>query len=84
MELLTFLFLFLDTIRRSIFLILSSSASSEMQHNGEIYNEVKNHLGKHGIEDFYIKFQELHVRDKVVSLVVLIYMFVSGEDLNSN
>ena len=54
-----------------------------MRHNGEIYNEVKNHLEKHGIEDFYIKFQELHVRDKVVSLVVLIYMFVSGKDLNS-
>jgi len=44
-------------------------ASSEIQHNEKIYNEVKSHLGKHGIEDFYIKFQELHVGDKVESHV---------------
>merc|ERR1712141_142461 len=40
-------------------------ASLDVKQNKEMYNKVKSHLGKNGIEDFYIKFQELHVPNEI-------------------
>lgn len=46
---------------------LFSDISPDMPHSKEIYHKVKSHLGNSGIEDFYIRFQELHVPNDIVS-----------------
>ena len=42
------------------------AVSENGEHKG-IYHKVKTHLGQNGIEDFYIRFQELHVANEIVS-----------------
>ncbi|XP_065056695.1 uncharacterized protein LOC135684920 [Rhopilema esculentum] len=49
-------------------LTLKTSNQDAVSESGEhkgIYDKVKTHLGQNGIEDFYIRFQELHVANEI-------------------
>ena len=51
-------------------------ASSDVEKNKEVYHKVKSHLENNGIDDFYIKFHDLHVPNEIVSFCQLLLAIV--------
>ena len=67
------LVVFLQDFTHQVILTINCSSrcrslSSDIEEGKEIYHKVKTHLGKNGIEDFYIKYQELHIPKEIVSI----------------